>query len=65
MAIATADDGRVVALWRWYDAVVVGTDGDFVRLREPAHGEVLAVPRLSTDHGLWETAMAPHVPGAR
>ncbi len=45
VALATAPDGRRVVLWRWYDAVVVGVEGDLVRLWEPAHGEVLASPR--------------------
>ena len=56
VAFARTADGRVVVLWRWYDAVVIGTEGDLVRLWEPAHGEVLAVPRVA-DHGL--------VPGMR
>ncbi|SDS57702.1 hypothetical protein SAMN04488543_1988 [Friedmanniella luteola] len=45
VALATAQDGRVVALWRWYDAVVVELEGALVRLWEPAHGEVVARPR--------------------
>jgi hypothetical protein len=56
VAVATAPDGRTVALWRWYDAVVIETEGEFVRLWEPAHGEVLATPR---DPGV------PFVPGTR
>lgn len=45
VAVTTAPDGRRVALWRWYDAVVIGVEGARVRLWEPAHGEVLATPR--------------------
>lgn len=45
VALAEAPDGRTVALWRWYDAVVVEAEGEKVRLWEPAHGEVLATRR--------------------
>ena len=45
VAVATARDGVDAVVWRWYDAVVLGDDGDLVRLWEPAHGEVLARPR--------------------
>jgi len=34
-----------VAVWRWYDAVVLGSDAGAVRLWEPAHGEVSAQRR--------------------
>jgi len=34
------DAGMVV--WRWYDAVVLGSEAEFVQLWEPAHGEVAA-----------------------
>ncbi len=48
VAVATAPDGEGVVLWRWYDAVVLGTEeAGVVRLWEPAHGEVLAQPRPS------------------
>lgn len=47
LALAAAGGGRVVALWRWYDAVVIGVEGDGVRLWEPSHGEVLASPRYA------------------
>ncbi len=31
-------------VWRWYDAVIVGDDGNgVVRLWEPSHGEVAAL----------------------
>ena len=37
--------GAAVVVWRWYDAVVLGSDAGSVRLWEPAHGEVAAQPR--------------------
>jgi hypothetical protein len=45
VALATAPDGSDTVVWRWYDAVVLGQEGDLVRLWEPAHGEVAARPR--------------------
>jgi hypothetical protein len=48
VAIATGPDGAEVVVWRWYDAVVLGTeDHGSVRLWEPAHGEVTAQARAS------------------
>jgi hypothetical protein len=48
VAIATGPDGTDVVVWRWYDAVVLGTEEDgAVRLWEPAHGEVIAQARAS------------------
>lgn len=48
VAVATGPDGTDVVVWRWYDAVVLGTEDDgSVRLWEPAHGEVIAQPRAS------------------
>jgi hypothetical protein len=48
VAIATGPNGADVVVWRWYDAVVLGTDEDgSVRLWEPAHGEVTARARGS------------------
>lgn len=48
VAIAAGPDGTDVVVWRWYDAVVLGTDEDgSVRLWEPAHGEVVARARGS------------------
>lgn len=45
VAIATAVDGREAVVWRWFDAVVLGTGAsDQVRLWEPGHGEVTARP---------------------
>ena len=44
--MATGPDGTDVVVWRWYDAVVLGTeDNGSVRLWEPGHGEVIARPR--------------------
>jgi hypothetical protein len=46
LAVATAPDGRDLAVWRWYDAVVLGHDeAGHVRLWEPGHGEVVAEAR--------------------
>ena len=45
VAVATAAAGVERVVWRWYDAVVLGVEGDQVRLWEPVHGEVLARPR--------------------
>ena len=45
VAIASSPSGADAVVWRWYDAVVLGTvvpesaDGGSVRLWEPAHGE--------------------------
>jgi hypothetical protein len=47
VALATGARGRTVALWRWYDAVVIAVEGHSVRLWEPAHGEVVASQRYS------------------
>jgi hypothetical protein len=48
VAIAARPGGADVVVWRWYDAVVLGTEDDgSVRLWEPAHGEVLAQARAS------------------
>ena len=48
VAIATGPDGTGVVVWRWYDAVVLGTEDEgSVRLWEPAHGEVIAQARPS------------------
>jgi len=32
-------------VWRWYDAVVLGSNAEAVQLWEPAHGEVAAQRR--------------------
>ena len=45
VAIAEAPDASAVVVWRWYDAVVLGSDIGSVRLWEPAHGDVAAQRR--------------------
>lgn len=45
VALATARNGAEVAVWRWYDAVVLGEEAGLIRLWEPAHGEVVAQRR--------------------
>jgi hypothetical protein len=45
VAIAEAPGAAAVVVWRWYDAVVLGSDIGSVRLWEPAHGEVAAQRR--------------------
>jgi hypothetical protein len=48
VAVATVSNGTEVVVWRWYDAVVLGSDDDgSVRLWEPAHGQVVARARAS------------------
>jgi hypothetical protein len=48
VAVATGPNGMDVVVWRWYDAVVLGHEGDgLVRLWEPAHGEIIAQARRS------------------
>jgi hypothetical protein len=47
VAVAAAASGSAVVVWRWFDAVVLEEAGRSVSLWEPAHGEVLAVPRNS------------------
>jgi hypothetical protein len=57
VAIAAGPDGTDVVVWRWYDAVVLGTEHDgLVRLWEPGHGEVIARARASYE---------PQDPGSR
>jgi len=48
VAVAAGPQGGEAVVWRWYDAVVLGPEGeDSVRLWEPAHGEVVAQARTS------------------
>ena len=48
VAVATGPNGADAVVWRWFDTVVLGTEGDgSVRLWEPAHGEVVAQARPS------------------
>ena len=50
VAFAEAPGVSGVVVWRWYDAVVVGSDAGSVRLWEPAHGEVAARRRRPRQH---------------
>lgn len=50
VAIAEASGAAPVLIWRWYDAVVLGSDARSVRLWEPAHGEVAAARRRPRQH---------------
>jgi hypothetical protein len=45
VAIMSADDGAQSVVWRWFDAVVVGSASGSVSLWEPGHGIVQATPR--------------------
>jgi hypothetical protein len=45
VALAATADGSEVVVWRWFDAVVLGTDGGSVSFWEPGHGSVIAEPR--------------------
>lgn len=45
VALAADPDGGGRVVWRWFDAVVLGSSGSQVRIWEPGHGEVLAQPR--------------------
>lgn len=50
VAVAGAPGVSAVVVWRWYDAVVLGSDVGSVRLWEPAHGEVAAQRRRPRQH---------------
>jgi hypothetical protein len=45
VAVAEVPGGPAAVVWRWYDAVVLGSEATSVRLWEPAHGEVVAQRR--------------------
>lgn len=45
VAVVTTTDGAELVVWRWFDAVVLGEADDGIRLWEPAHGVVVALPR--------------------
>jgi hypothetical protein len=45
VAIAKANNGSDVIIWRWYDAVVLNTTESLIKLWEPGHGTVSAHPR--------------------
>jgi hypothetical protein len=42
VAVAEVPGTSAVVVWRWYDAVVIGSEVGSIRLWEPAHGEVAA-----------------------
>jgi hypothetical protein len=50
VAVATAPGRPDAVVWRWYDAVVLGSEPAAVRLWEPAHGEVVAKRRRPEQH---------------
>jgi len=50
VAAAEAPGLSGVVVWRWYDAVVLGSDPGSVRLWEPAHGEVDVQRRRPQHH---------------
>ena len=65
VAVANAGDGVETVVWRWYDAVLLADDGDLVRLWEPAHGEVSAVPRDALARPVGSRAyLSAGLPGA-
>jgi hypothetical protein len=45
VAIAEVPGRSDAVVWRWYDAVVLGSEAGAVQLWEPAHGEVVAQRR--------------------
>jgi hypothetical protein len=66
VAIAEVPGGSAAVVWRWYDAVVVGSEAGSVRLWEPAHGEVVAQrrrPRQRYDPGT-RAYLSAGLPGA-
>jgi hypothetical protein len=66
VAVAEIPGGPAAVVWRWYDAVVLGSDAAFVRLWEPAHGEVSAqrrVPQQRYDPGT-RAYLSAGLPGA-
>jgi hypothetical protein len=66
VAVAEAHGVAGVVVWRWYDAVVLGSDAGSVRLWEPAHGEVAAQRRrLQQRYGPGSRAyLSAGLPGA-
>jgi len=64
VAIAEAP-GAAAVIWRWYDAVVLGSDAGSVRLWEPAHGEVAAQRRWQQEYEAGTRAyLSAGLPGA-
>ncbi len=66
VALSTAADDSAVVVFRWYDAVVLGTSGEQVQMWEPAHGEVLATLRYPDRHHRQGTRayLSAGLPGA-
>ena len=66
VAVAEAP-GASVVVWRWYDAIVLGSDAESVQLWEPAHGEVAAQRRRPEQrYGPGTRAyLSAGLPGAR
>jgi hypothetical protein len=57
--------GTAAVVWRWYDAVVLGSDAESVRLWESAHGEVAAQRRWPQQYGPGTRAyLSAGLPGA-
>ncbi len=50
VAVAEAPGGPGVVVWRWYDAVVLGSDAVAIQLWEPAHGKVAARRRQAQQY---------------
>lgn len=66
VAVAELPGGLAAVVWRWYDAVVLGSEAASVRLWEPAHGEVTAQrrrPRQKYDPGT-RAYLSAGLPGA-
>jgi hypothetical protein len=67
VAIAEVAGGSDAVVWRWYDAVVLGSEAGSVRLWEPAHGEVVAErrrPQQRYDRGT-RAYLSAGLPGAQ
>ncbi|MGH3255579.1 MAG: hypothetical protein ACRDOU_09265 [Streptosporangiaceae bacterium] len=67
VAVAVTPGVSAVVVWRWYDAVVLGSDAGSVRLWEPAHGEVAARrrrPQQQYDPGT-RAYLSAGLPGAQ
>jgi hypothetical protein len=65
VAATAAPDGTELVVWRWFDAVVLGEEGELLRLWEPAHGEVLARPRRARQWVVGSRAyVSAGLPGA-
>ena len=63
--IALDSDGAPdVVVWRWFDGVVVGADGEDLQVWEPLHGRVTARPRQG-EHALGSRVLvSAGLPGA-